>query len=51
MSVFPTQILLATDGSDEAKLATEAATELSKGTGSEVHLVYWYVNAALTGQL
>jgi nucleotide-binding universal stress UspA family protein len=40
MSVFPTQILLATDGSDEAKLATEAAAELSKGTGSEVHLVY-----------
>src|SRR5918992_5753386 len=40
MSVFPTQILLATDGSDESKLATEAATELSKGTGSQVHLVY-----------
>jgi nucleotide-binding universal stress UspA family protein len=40
MSIFPTQILLATDGSDESKLATEAATELSKGTGSEVHLVY-----------
>jgi nucleotide-binding universal stress UspA family protein len=40
MSVFPTQILLATDGSDEAKLATQAATELSRETGSEVHLVY-----------
>jgi nucleotide-binding universal stress UspA family protein len=40
MSIFPTQILLATDGSDESKLATEAATELSRGTGSEVHLVY-----------
>ena len=40
MSIFPTQILLATDGSDESKLATQAATELSKGTGSEVHLVY-----------
>ena len=40
MSVFPTTILLATDGSDEAKRATEAATELSKETGSEVHVVY-----------
>ncbi len=40
MSIFPTQILLATDGSDESKLATEAATELSRETGSEVHLVY-----------
>ena len=40
MSVFPTTILLATDGSDEAKLATQAATELSKDTGSELHVVY-----------
>jgi nucleotide-binding universal stress UspA family protein len=40
MSFFPTSILLATDGSDEAARATEAATELSKETGSEVHVVY-----------
>ncbi len=40
MSVFPTTILLAIDGSDEAKRATEAAVELSKGTGSEVHVAY-----------
>ena len=40
MSVFPTTILLATDGSDEAKRATEAAVELSKDTGSEVHVAY-----------
>jgi nucleotide-binding universal stress UspA family protein len=40
MSVFPTTILLATDGSEEAKLATQAATELSSETGSEVHVVY-----------
>jgi nucleotide-binding universal stress UspA family protein len=40
MSIFPTQILLAVDGSDEAKQATQAATELSRETGSEVHLVY-----------
>jgi nucleotide-binding universal stress UspA family protein len=40
MSVFPTTILLATDGSDEAARATVAATELSRETGSEVHVVY-----------
>jgi nucleotide-binding universal stress UspA family protein len=40
MSVFPTTILLAIDGSDESKLAAQAATELSRETGSEVHLVY-----------
>jgi nucleotide-binding universal stress UspA family protein len=40
MSIFPTQILLATDGSDEAKQAAQAATELSRETGSEVHIVY-----------
>ena len=40
MSVFPTTILLATDGSEEGKLATQAATELSSETGSEVHVVF-----------
>jgi nucleotide-binding universal stress UspA family protein len=40
MAVFPTTILLATDGSEEAALALETASELSKSTGSEVHLVY-----------
>jgi nucleotide-binding universal stress UspA family protein len=40
MSVFPTTILLATDNSEEALLATQAATELSSATGSEVHVVY-----------
>jgi nucleotide-binding universal stress UspA family protein len=40
MSFFPTQILLAIDGSDESKLAAQAATELSRETGSEVHVVY-----------
>ena len=40
MSVFPTTILLATDGSDEGKMVTQAATELSRDTGSEVHVVY-----------
>jgi nucleotide-binding universal stress UspA family protein len=32
-------IVLAVDGSEEAKQATKAAAELSGGTGSEVHLV------------
>jgi nucleotide-binding universal stress UspA family protein len=40
MSVFPTKILLATDGSTEARLAAQAAAELSKGTDSEVHVAY-----------
>ena len=40
MSIFPTRILLATDGSEDAAQATEAAVELSKTTGSELHVVY-----------
>ena len=40
MSVFPTTVLLATDGSEEAKLASQAAAELSRDTGSESHVVY-----------
>ena len=40
MSVFPTKILLATDGSEEARQAAQAAAELSKDTGSEVHVAY-----------
>jgi nucleotide-binding universal stress UspA family protein len=39
MSIFPTQILLATDGSDESKLATQAAIELSRETDSDVHVI------------
>jgi nucleotide-binding universal stress UspA family protein len=40
MSIFPTKILLATDGSKEAAQAAQAAAELSKDTGSEVHIAY-----------
>jgi nucleotide-binding universal stress UspA family protein len=40
MSFFPRTILLATDGSEEANLAAQAAAELSRETGSEVHVVY-----------
>lgn len=38
--MFPTRILLATDGSEDASLAVEAAVELANGTGSELHVVY-----------
>jgi nucleotide-binding universal stress UspA family protein len=40
MSIFPTKILLATDGSREAKLAFSSAADLSEKTGSELHIVY-----------
>jgi len=40
MSIFPTKILLATDGSSEAKLAFASAAGLSEKTGSELHVVY-----------
>lgn len=40
MSIFPTKILLATDGSEEARQAAQAAAELSKVTSSELHIVY-----------
>jgi nucleotide-binding universal stress UspA family protein len=40
MSIFPTKILLATDGSKEAELAFASAVELSEKTGSELHVVY-----------
>lgn len=38
--MFPTRILLATDGSAEAVLAEEAAVDLANGTGSELHVAY-----------
>jgi nucleotide-binding universal stress UspA family protein len=40
MSIFPTRILLATDGSREAELAAETAFDLSKKLDSELHAVY-----------
>ncbi len=39
MSVFPTNILLATDGSQEASLAAMSAVELARDTNSELHVV------------
>jgi nucleotide-binding universal stress UspA family protein len=40
MSHFPTNILLATDGSKDAFLALRAAVDLSARTGSELHVVH-----------
>ncbi len=40
MSIFPTRILLATDGSENVTQATDVAVQLSKVTGSELHIVY-----------
>jgi nucleotide-binding universal stress UspA family protein len=40
MSIFPTRILLATDGSKEAELATKTAIDLAQKTGSELHVVH-----------
>jgi nucleotide-binding universal stress UspA family protein len=40
MSVFPTRILLATDGSDQSDLAATTAAELAKGTDSELDVIY-----------
>src|SRR5215218_4242484 len=40
MSVFPTKVLLATDGSEEAELAARTAIEMVEKTGSELHVVY-----------
>jgi nucleotide-binding universal stress UspA family protein len=43
MSVFPTKILLATDGSEDAAQATEAASDLAARSGSELHVVHvWH---------
>ena len=40
MSIFPTKILLATDGSTDAILAARVAADISNGTGSELHVVH-----------
>jgi len=40
MSIFPTKILLATDGSREAELAGQTAADLAQKTDSELHVVH-----------
>ncbi len=44
MSVLPNKILLATDGSEDASLATQAAVDLSQRSGSELHIVHVWHN-------
>src|ERR687894_1333675 len=39
MSTFPTRILLATDGSEEAQLALSTAVDVATSTNSELHIV------------
>ena len=40
MSIFPTKILLATDGSKEAQLAARSAADLAQKTSSQLHVVH-----------
>jgi len=40
MSIFPTKILLATDGSKEANFAARTAVDLADKTGSELHVAF-----------
>jgi nucleotide-binding universal stress UspA family protein len=43
MSTFPQRILLATDGSEDAIRATEAASDLAQRSGAELHVVHvWH---------
>ena len=39
MSIFPTRILLATDGSKQAELAARTAVDIAATTNSELHMV------------
>jgi nucleotide-binding universal stress UspA family protein len=40
MSIFPTTVLLATDGSMDAELAATTAVDLANSTSSELHIVF-----------
>jgi K+-sensing histidine kinase KdpD len=40
ISIFPTKILLATDGSEEAVRAAKTAADLANKTDSELHIVH-----------
>ena len=40
MSIFPTKILSAIDGSKEAELAARTAADLAQKTSSELHMIY-----------
>ena len=47
MSIFPTTVLLATDGSEAASSATEVAVEISAKTNSELHVIHVYGGAPI----
>ena len=51
MSTLSANILLATDGSEEAVLAARAAAELSAKTGSELHVVHVGPRVQIVGDL
>ena len=40
MSIFPTTILLATDGSREAELAGQTAADIANETDSDLHVLH-----------
>src|ERR687897_736997 len=40
MSIFPTKVLVATDGPEQAELVVSTAVELAEMTGSELHMVH-----------
>jgi nucleotide-binding universal stress UspA family protein len=49
MNEFPTSILVATDGSEDAALAIKAASDLSARAGSELHVVHAWRRPTLLG--
>ena len=49
MSIFPTKILLAADGSEEAALAARTATDIAEKTGSELHVVLVGLSVSYVG--
>jgi nucleotide-binding universal stress UspA family protein len=49
MSIFPTRILLATDGSEEATLAARTAIDIAGKTGSELHIILVGLSVSYVG--
>ncbi len=49
MSIFPTKILLATDGSEEAASAARTAADIAEKTDSELHVVLVGLSASYVG--
>jgi nucleotide-binding universal stress UspA family protein len=48
MSILPTKILLATDGSKKAHLALTTAADMAKSSNSEPHVAYVFFRASAT---